>query len=282
MRIHVRRGTTLHPGNNPVSSATQDSGLEFSKQRPYVPGDDLRHIDWIALARQDTTLVKTFRAEREAPLHILVDHSASMAVPPEDEKPYAAVAIATCLAYVSLRNRDPVRVATMDQLGTQQIAPLLRHPNRLQMVVDGITARPPSGTTDLERGIDGYLRLTRLPGIAIVISDFFVPAENYQRALRRLQAGGYAVAAIRVLGRQDRDPTLRTGRLRLYDVETGRDRIIDLTLQNRARYLRALEDHNEVLSGWCAANAIPVCVVDTSQPPSVAMIDRLPRAGILR
>ncbi len=282
LHINVRGGTTLHPGSNPVSHATQDSGLDFSKHRSYVAGDDLRHIDWNALARHDSKLVKTFRAEREAPLHILVDMSASMGTPAEDGKLIAAAALATGLAYVSLRNRDPVRVAALNDTGAHQVSPLLRHPQRLQHLSAGIIGRTPSGATDLERGIQSYLQLTRLPGIAVVLSDFLVPAGDYRRALRRLQASGYAVAAVRVIGRRERSPSAGTRRIRLFDVESRTERIIDLSAAHRERYRQALRQHLDALRAWCDSTAIPFCVVDTDLPPSTAMTKTLPAAGILR
>lgn len=282
LRINVRGGTTLHPGGNPVAAATQDSGLEFAKHRPYVAGDDLRHIDWAALARSDTKLVRTFRAEREAPLHILVDQSASMGTPAEDHKPDAAAAIATSLAYISLRHRDPVRLSYLDESGAHQIAPLLRHPSRLPLVAETLRTHRPHGVTDLSRSVEGYLRLTRLPGLAVVISDFLVPAEDYQRALRFLRASGYAVAAIQLRGRHEREVPVRTRRVRVYDVETRRDRIVDLSPQNLDCYRQAMEEHDEALQAWCSGNAVPFCAIDTSEPRLVAMTSRLARAGIIR
>jgi uncharacterized protein (DUF58 family) len=282
LRLNVRGGTTHQPGGNPVASATQDSGLEFSKHRAYVPGDDLRHIDWNALARHDSKLVKTFRAEREAPLHVLVDTSASMGTPEEDNKLPAAAAIATGLAYISLRNRDPVRVAAIDETGAHNLAPLVRHPYRLQHLSEGIANRRASGATDLERGVEAYLRLTRLPGIAVILSDFLTPAESCRRALHRLQASGYAVAAVRIIGPRERDPASATRRIRLFDVESKRERIIDLTPSNREKYRQALAQHLDELRSWCDATAIPFCLVETDRPPSHAMTDSLPRAGILR
>ncbi len=282
LRLNVRSGTGAHPGNNPVPTATQDSGLEFAKHRPYLPGDDLRHIDWNALARHDTKLVKTFRAEREAPLHILVDTSASMVTPAEDAKAEAAIAVAAGLAYISLRNRDPVRVAALDQSGARHVAPLLRHPQRLPLLTDGLRACAGAGRTTLDVSVRSYLASTRLPGIAIMISDFLVDKDDYQRAMGRLQAGGYAVAVIRILGQREREPTATTRRVRIFDVETGSERIVDLSPHHRALYARALQEHIEGLRSWCDAVGIPFCVIDTEVLPGIAMIQSLTRAGIVR
>ncbi len=281
LRINVRGGTTHHPGSNPVPRATQDSGLEFAKHRPYTPGDDLRHIDWNALARHDTKLIKTFRAEREAPLHLLVDGSASMATPNTDGKMSAASATAISLAYISLRNRDPVRVALFDASGTRHIAPLVRHPQRLELLREGLREHSPNGPTDIDRGIDGYLGITRLPGIAVILSDFLVHSENYLSAFRKLRASGYAVAAIRIIGNQERTPKPPTRRVRLYDVESKQERIVDLSAKHLARYQAALDAHISQLQTHCKQQGIPFAVIDTSAAPSQAMTVVLTRAGIL-
>jgi hypothetical protein len=115
-----------------------------------------------------------------------------------------------------------------------------------------------------------------------MLSDFLVPAESYQRALHHLQASGYAVAAVRIIGPREREPASATRRIRLFDVESKRERIIDLTPSHREKYRRALTQHLDGLRSWCDATAIPFCVVETDRPPSHAMTDSLPRAGILR
>src|SRR5436309_2773016 len=82
-RLHltVRRSLSTRPGNTPMPRGSQGSGIELENYKEYGAGDDLRHLDWNAYGRLDQLLIKTFRAEREAPLHIFVDTSASMTVP---------------------------------------------------------------------------------------------------------------------------------------------------------------------------------------------------------
>ena len=281
LRINVSGGTTQYPGTNPVASATQDSGLEFAKHRAYAHGDELRHIDWNALARHDAKLVRTFRAEREAPLHVLIDASASMAFPLHDNKFEAACALAVFLTYIALRNRDPVHAATLDGRGATMLAPLLRHPQRLPILTSALRSVAASGSTDLEAGITSYLGKTRLPGIAVVISDFLVERSMYERALHLLRASGYAVAVVRVIGEQERNPSAKMRRVRLFDVETRSEKIIDLNAQNRALYESALAEHDTALRAWCAANATPYSVIATDDAPDKAIVEALSRAGIL-
>src|SRR5215813_10896858 len=111
-RLHlmVRRSLSTRPGNTPMPRGAQGSGIELESYKAYDPGDDLRHLDWNAYGRLDQLLIKTFRAEREAPLHLFADVSASMAVPVTDNKIGFALGLAVSLAYVSMRNNDPVRI----------------------------------------------------------------------------------------------------------------------------------------------------------------------------
>src|SRR5262245_34668213 len=111
LRLASQLSVTQRPGNTPVARATQASGLELANHKAYTPGDDLRHLDWNAYGRLDQRVIKTFRAEREAPVHLFIDASASMTVPAADGKLAFAVGIAAGLAYVALRQNNPVRIA---------------------------------------------------------------------------------------------------------------------------------------------------------------------------
>src|SRR5437870_10844619 len=86
LHLSVRRSLSTRPGNTPMPRGAQGSGIEIESYKSYDPGDDLRHLDWNAYGRLDQLLIKTFRAEREAPLHVFVDTSASMAAPGGDNK----------------------------------------------------------------------------------------------------------------------------------------------------------------------------------------------------
>src|SRR5438034_11847572 len=86
LHLSVRRSLSTRPGNTPMPRGAQGTGIELESYKAYDPGDDLRHLDWNAYGRLDQLLIKTFRAEREAPLHLFVDVSASMGVPVTDNK----------------------------------------------------------------------------------------------------------------------------------------------------------------------------------------------------
>jgi uncharacterized protein (DUF58 family) len=84
LALHVRRGMGERPGERRFPGRPQASGIELESYSDYTPGDDLRHLDWNAVGRLDTLLIKRFTAEREVVFHLLLDASASMDAPPSD------------------------------------------------------------------------------------------------------------------------------------------------------------------------------------------------------
>src|ERR1700688_5223281 len=83
--LGVRRARTVRAGQRTIGRV-QGLGIEPENFKEYSEGDDLRFLDWNAFARLDDLLIRTYRAEREIEVTILVDASASMGLPPEDDK----------------------------------------------------------------------------------------------------------------------------------------------------------------------------------------------------
>lgn len=283
LHLRVRRSLSTRPGNTPMPRGSQGSGIEIERHKAYDAGDDLRHLDWNAYGRLDELLIKTFRAEREAPLHIFIDASASMAVPAADGKFAFALSLAASLAYVSVRNHDPVRAVGINTAlpRAYAAAPFLRHRSALHSLRDFLVQLEPQGETALAPGIGGALLDQRSPGVAVVLSDFLMPPEVYETAFADLLARRFTVAAVRIIGSAERDPTQLFRRGQLVDAETGRQRFITLTPENLARYERALTEHIGHLQMFCNRCGIACCVVDTDSGLEHCMFHDLPAAGLL-
>jgi uncharacterized protein (DUF58 family) len=281
LRFAHQHSVTQRPGHTPVARATQASGLELANHKTYAPGDDLRHLDWNAYGRLDQRLIKTFRAEREAPVHLLVDASASMAVPLADGKLAFASGLAAGLGYVALRHTNPVCIAVLAQ-HHGRVSPLFRHVHRLPDLVEFLAGIEAGGPTRLAEGIEGYLRSTHLAGTVVVLSDFLVEPAVYGRALDQLLGRGHHVLALRVIGRWERDPTALPRQVRLRDAETARERLLDLTAAHRARYARAVTEHLAELKRWCDARAVGYATAATDAGVETCLLADLPRAGLLQ
>ncbi|MFI5394223.1 MAG: DUF58 domain-containing protein [Candidatus Binatia bacterium] len=285
-RLHltVRRSLSTRPGNTPMPRGAQGSGIELENYRAYNAGDDLRHLDWNAYGRLNQLLIKTFRAEREAPLHLFIDTSASMAFPAADNKFVFSLCLAASLAYVSLRRNDPVRIVGLGEVWPRLYfsSPFFRHRDAVLRLRDFLLQLRPHGKTALASGIAAALRDHRSPGVAVVISDFLMEPAGYEAALQQLVARRFTVAALRAIGSGERDPSSLFRRGRLTDVESGRQRFITLSQDNLARYQQALSAHLEQLREFCNRCEIIYSTTDTAAGLDQILFRDLPALGLLR
>ena len=107
--LGVQRSRTVREGRR-MLGRVQGLGIEPESFKEYTEGDDLRFLDWNAFARLDDLTIRTFRAEREIEVTILVDASASMGLPRDDDKLGFALGLAASLAYVAMASNDAVRL----------------------------------------------------------------------------------------------------------------------------------------------------------------------------
>lgn len=284
LRLTVRRALGTRPGQTPMPHGSQGSGIELESYRTYTPGDDLRHLDWNAYGRLDQLLIKAFRAEREAPLHLFIDCSASMGFPESDDKLGRAAALAASLAYVSVSNHDPVRVVSLSAaLPRAYIAsPFCRHRQAMARLLDFVDELKPAGETALARGISQAAQSYPTAGVAIVLSDFLMPAREYETALGELLARGYTVSAIRLLGPGERQPETIFRRGRIVDAESGAERFVTLSPANLERYRHALANHLAALRSFCLRAGVAFAVADTAEELEESLFKQLPAAGTLR
>src|SRR5215472_15888914 len=108
--LGTKRARTVRAGRRSVGRVL-GSGIEPENFREYSAGDDLRFLDWNAFARLDDLTIRTFRAERQIELTIIIDASASMGVPEADEKLGLAMVLGGALAYIGMGENDAVRLA---------------------------------------------------------------------------------------------------------------------------------------------------------------------------
>ncbi len=204
------------------------SSLEFADYRPYVPGDDLRSIDWNIYGRSDKLFLKLFEEEEDLHIYLLVDASASMrwtardtraAAPLRPSKLDLARRIAGTLAYIGLANLDRVNIHYFsetlgDGLGTG------RGKSHFHRVLAFLN-KPPAvaGQTDLARCLRAFDQRNRRRGLVIILSDFFDP-HGYEDALNFLLYQRFEIQLIQTLDPAELTPRL-LGDLRLTDSETS-------------------------------------------------------------
>ncbi len=226
---------------------TRQKGLsiEFADFRDYVEGDDLRHLDWNALARLDATVVKTYQDEEDLAVHVLLDVSKSMrfGTPTKFE---TARRLACAVGYLGLAGHDAV---FPHALGTR-VAPLaaLRGRAAMARLAQWLTDRTPEGEGTLSESARAFARSKARPGLVFLITDGLDP--ELPAALKAVAGRGHEIAMLHVLSREEIDPDME-GDLRLRDSEG--DGLVEITASGSTLrvYRERLEAHCRALETAC-------------------------------
>jgi hypothetical protein len=276
-------------------SKRRGESVEFADHRPYVSGDDLRHIDWNIFGRLDRLFLKLFLEEEDLSLHIVIDCSASHDCG-EPNKFLFMQRLAASLAYIGLVNLNRVAVtaigaraiegeaeATADQpLETGVLSSLrdLRGRRRLQELVAYLCTLEPAGTTRFADACKRIAITRRGKGIMLVLSDCFYK-EGYETGLRLLKGHGYDLFVIQVLSPQEMEPNIG-GDLRLKDVEDADTAEVTISAPLLKKYKQILNAYCNRLHEFCAQRDIMHMTVKSDTPIDVLVMDYLRRRGLLR
>jgi uncharacterized protein (DUF58 family) len=253
-------------------SVFKGRGMDFDEVREYVPGDEVRTIDWNVTARSGHPFVKKFTEERELTILLLVDASASGDFgSAEHSKRELAAEIASVLAFSAIRNSDKVGLILYTSEVELYIPPKKGRQHVLRVVREILYFQPRNRGTDTVKALDFANHILRRRAIAFLISDFQSSEapdralENLRRAMRQTNRRHDLVA----LHIQDaRERTLPdVGLLAIEDAETGE--VVELNTADpkiRARFATEVNDRTQRLVGGFRAEAIDTLELDTAVP----------------
>ena len=236
--------------------------VEFLQHRQYVPGDDLRHVDWQVWARQDRLYVKQFEEETNMRVHLLVDVSKSMQYGsgPMNKSDYAAT-IAATLSYLVLKNQDSISWATFDEK-IRQVVPSQTKRTQLNAVIAALENSRPADKTDLHKIFKRAAERFSRKGMIVVISDLFGDEETTLKGLRLLRQRGHEVILFHVLDDDELDFPF-TSSTKFSDLESD----VNLNCNPKALrdgYLEELHAFLEKIKIGCAKAAVDYALVRTS------------------
>jgi uncharacterized protein (DUF58 family) len=280
LRLRTRK-EFLGSHSGSYSSPRRGTSLEFSDYRRYVPGDDLRYIDWGIYARSDRLFIKVFRQEVDLFAYIFVDASASMVFPSREEKFLPASYVALALSYVVLANHDHVKLHLL-QSGSVRASPFYRGRRRMRDCVDFATSAVPAGSLDLASSLSDHLQRLRRPGKAIIISDFLMPAASYQQGFNLLRAFNLDIVAIQVLARAEVDPRFPSGNLALIDSESRNEIKHQWSAGARRDYQNKLAHHNLEIRSFCHQSGIHYSFYVTDRDLGDFVFATLPAIGLFK
>jgi uncharacterized protein (DUF58 family) len=284
---HVRAGQTVGERR----STKRGTSVEFADYRDYVPGDDLRRVDWNIYARLERPFVKLFEEEEDLAVHLLLDGSGSMDWGGNGDRDTSeqrdgenkwlyARQLAASLGYVALTSGDRLTVANLQSpVSNLQFGPVRGrgHTLRLFEWLEGLQA---VGTTDLNAGLRAHAVSGGRAGLVLLISDLFSPA-GYIEGLTALAARGHEVAVIHVLSPDEVEPPLG-GDLRLLDVETGNHQEVTIDGGMRGLYSRRLEAWRAEIRATCRTRDVHYLPIETDIPFDRVVLYDLRRSGMVR
>ncbi len=231
LRLIARR-PVASLANGSRRSARRGTSTEFADFREYVPGDDLRAVDWNAYGRLEKLFLKLFVDEEDLALHLLLDLSGSMAFGTPITKALYAKKLAAVLGYVALARADRVSASN---LGGAMAGPppFLRGMQGVGALFQSLQSMLVQGEADAARALGRYASQARTPGTAIVFSDFY--DENWAQGLQALRARRFSVVLVQILTPLEMRPQT-VGNVRLTDAETGLSEEATLSPQALEQY----------------------------------------------
>jgi uncharacterized protein (DUF58 family) len=247
---------------------------EFAEYRAYVPGDDLRHVDWNLFARTERCYLKRYRGETNSQLTILLDASNSMEYTsgPPKKMDYARY-IAASIVYLAIhKQRDAAGLIVFDEEVRDVVRPSTRQ-GQLSRLFAALERAEPHARTDFARPLKHFQELLHRRGIAIVISDFYESPETVVRTIEPLRYRGNEVVLFHILDPQEIRPILKSSSI-LVDLETGQ-KIEVVPEYAKTSYGAKVDDHIEQLRSRSRAAGMGYQLLVTDQPLDVALREYL-------
>jgi uncharacterized protein (DUF58 family) len=257
------------------------SSMDFAEHRAYMPGDDIRRIDWKLFARSDRHYIKEFEADTNTNFTVLVDTSPSMRYGASLEgngslsKLDYARYLAACLTYLASTQRDRVGLVTFDREIRDYVPPSAKHLNVVLHTLDRLGGAPPLATApspnDPRARPPALAALTRRIGesfrrraIVLLISDFYEEPSAVLDALAYLRGKGNDVIVFHVLDRRELEFPF-TDSANFVDLETG-ERMPVIPDYLRAQYRTLVSQHIATLGRVLGENRVDYAMFDTSKP----------------
>ncbi len=249
--------------------------VEFAEHREYVPGDDLRYLDWALYARTDHYYVKRFEEETNLRCTLLLDRSASMSYGTGSLTKWDyACFLASCLAYLMIRQQDAVGLTLFGASPGAFVPPRCRR-SHLRQLMATMTRQAPAGRTDVAASLRAAIRKLKRRGLVVVISDLIDAPDETLRALRLLAGHRHDVIVFHVQDATELDFSFQ-GPALFRDLETGEEMEIDPAAL-RADYVRQMRELCDFYRKGLAEVGADYQLVNTQEPYDRALTAYLNR-----
>jgi uncharacterized protein (DUF58 family) len=246
------------------------SSTDFAEHRPYMPGDDVRRVDWRLFARTDRYYVKEFEADTNTNFLVVLDVSRSMAY---GSKLQYACTLAACLAYFSSLQRDRVGLATFADRVVEYVPPSAKHLRLVLHALDhaerSVPPNPVIGATRYRTLFQRLSDTVRRRSMVAIISDLYEEPDDIVAAVNALRGRGNDLMVLHVLDSRERTfPFTEAGNF--VDLESGEQMPI-IPDYLRDEYQRLMAAHVQTLARRLGGQGVDYAQFDTSLPMDRAL-----------
>lgn len=255
------------------------SSCEFADYRDYIPGDDIKKIDWNAYARFEKLYMKLYLDERQMHTRIYIDASRSMTYG-KGNKDTQAIKIAAALAYLSICQMDKVSLYVIREKQTEEVFAGIHGKDAFYNSASKFNAIVFDG--------DSYISEALLPekvgygdGLSVIISDFLTD-NNYEEAIDYLISKRRDVMCVQVLSRDELNPKIR-GKVHLFDSEsTSRFYRKNVNKEIIRAYKMAVDYATGRVRDYCTARGGEYMLAPSDETVNKIIFDKLIGMGVLK
>jgi len=247
------------------------ASIDFAEHRGYVPGDDIRRVDWRLYARTDRYYIKQYEADTNTNFTILFDISKSMkfASSGVSKIEYASF-LAACLAYLAHRQRDRVGILTFDEDIVTHVPPSAKH---FDMVLHTLDRAKPERPGHLSAPLRKMAEHFKRRGVLLLISDFYDEPDTILEAIKPLRFLGNDLIIFHVLDPQEITFDFDDAST-FQDLESG-EQVPVVPQSFRAEYRKLIQEHISSLSTKFSEQRIDYALLNTKEPLDRALFSYL-------
>lgn len=246
------------------TSVFKGAGIEFDEVREYIPGDDIRSIDWNVTARSGVPHIKRFAEERELTVMLAIDLSGSQRFGSVGSlKSELAAEISALLAFLAIKNNDKVGLLIFTDTCEKYLPPQKGRRHVLRVIREILGYQPNGTGTKVEEALKFVNRILKQRSVIFLVSDFI--DDNFEKILG-VVSRRHDLVAVRL--KDPREAELpRLGLVEFEDNETGRRVLID-TADEQVRLLVKAEARrrDEALAKLFRRNKVDLIEIFTDRP----------------
>ncbi len=248
--------------------------VEFTEHRPYMPGDEIRHIDWKAYGKTDRYYIKEFEEETNLKTYLILDASKSMdyASAGQLKKIEYASYLAAALGYLMVEQRDAVGLTVYDQQVRTSLPPRATK-LYLQQILRELEMLRPGNKTGTAQSLHEVAERIKRRGLIVVLSDLLDDPAQVMTALKHFRHRGNEVIVMQVLDPLERSFAFGTEAV-FRDMET-KEELLTQPWHIQTAYRESMHEFLDFYKRECRENAIDYVLLDTATPFDRALFEYL-------